>query len=158
MFDSKLAAICLVALISLIVATSCGGGDEQQVDQQQTDDSAAKQAAIDEANRLALEKAKKVNVGPQLQIVTPANGATIPSGPLLISWTASDDSGEKSLIEISIKNVDTGVITSVMPSSASPGPFTWEGYATLPRGDYEIQLKGSDSKLTNVAFCRIKKP
>lgn len=158
MFDGKLVAICLIALVSLIVAASCGGGDEQQADKQQTDDSAAKQAAIDEANRLALEKAKNVNVGPQLQIIAPANGATIPSGPLLIIWTATDDSGEKPLIEISIKNVDTGAITSVMPSSASPGPFTWEGYVNLVRGDYEIQLKGSDGKLTNVAFCRIKKP
>jgi len=158
MFDRKLAAIYFIVLLSMIVAVSCGGGDEQQVDQQQTDDSAAKQAAEDEKNRLALEKAKNVNVGPQLQILTPANGATISSGPLLITWTATDDSGEKPMIEISIKNVDTGAITPVMPSSANTGTYSWEGYSSLVRGDYEIQLKGSDSRLTNVAFCRIKKP
>lgn len=158
MFDRKLVMIYFIVLISMTVLAACGGGDESRVDQQQTDDSAAKQAAEDEKNRLALEKAKQTNVGPQLVIITPANGATVPSGPLLITWTATDDSGEKPMIGITIKNVDTGTVTSVIPDSADTGSTNWAGYANLVKGDYEIQLKGSDSKLSNVAFCRIKKP
>lgn len=159
MVGRRLLVVVTLALISCALAASCGGGGEDAKDQSERDNANMYLNNDDEANRLAIEKANQVNVGPQLQFTAPPTGSAVAQSPLLIEWTATDESADKPTIEVSIKNVDTGVSSVIMPAAPDPGKFEWSGWASQHKGDYEIALKGIDAKgLSNTVFCRIKKP
>lgn len=151
--DKKIVVFLLLILSFVVI--SCGG-DEGGQDRSETSQSGQALANQDDLNRI--DKTKKTNVGPQVEIVSPSTGSTVTESTLLIKWTAVDDSGAVPTAELSIRNVNTNEKNTIMPSKPSTGSFPFAGFGALAKGDYEIQLVSSDGVLSNTAFSRVKKP
>lgn len=151
--DKKCSVFLLIILSFGVIAC---GGDEGGQDRSETSQSGQALANQDDLNKV--DKTKKTNVGPQVEISSPSTGSTVTESSLLIKWTAVDDSGVVPTAELSIRNVNTNEKTIIMPSKPSTGSFTFPGFGELAGGDYEIQIVSSDGMLSNTAFSRVKKP
>jgi hypothetical protein len=85
---------------------------------------------------------------PQVKITSPANGATVPHGSVLVQGTASDNQGGTGIKNVSV-HVDTGatIIPYTTATPVSPGNWsTWSITFNIPTtGSQRIQARVTDN-------------
>jgi len=144
-------------LVASVFIMSCSDSE----DQQQTGAATDALKNLDAENQKNREGQTIPNIAPQVTVLTPATGSSVTASPVEISWTATDQNGDKLGVNVEYRVIGaaTGqdVYKPIMPfTTPDPKKYSWD-IASLAKGDYEVMVKVSDGSLSNVAFSRIKR-
>jgi fibronectin type 3 domain-containing protein len=85
---------------------------------------------------------------PNVQITSPANGATLPSGNILVQGTASDDPGGSGINNVSVRyDVDANIVPYATATPSAPGNWsTWSITLNITTaGSHTILARATDN-------------
>ncbi|MEK6961469.1 MAG: Ig-like domain-containing protein [Nanoarchaeota archaeon] len=149
--------VIILMLITSALLVSCSDSE----DKQQTGAATDALKNLDAENQKSREGQTIPNVAPQVTILAPSTGSSVTASPVEISWTATDQNGDKLGVDVQYRLIGAAASSdSYKPimQFATPDPkkVSWD-IASLAKGDYEVMVKVSDGSLSNVAFSRVKR-
>lgn len=155
--------VLFAIMITLVLVggllSACKKDKEDKKQTQQAQDALKNLDASNQANRA---NQTIPNKAPQVTILAPAIGTVVTTSPLEVSWTITDENKDKIAVDVSHREIVAGAapgeFTVDMPvTTPDPGKFSLDVSNFKKPGDFEIQVRGSDGSLSNVAFARFRK-
>lgn len=152
---------CLSIMFMIVASFFIIACSDDSSDQQQTGAASDALKNLDAENQKNRQGQTIPNQAPQVTIVSPSTGSSVTASPVEISWTASDQNGDKLGVDVDYRVIGAAAgqdaYKPIMPfTTPDPKKFSWD-IASLAKGDYEVMVKVSDGSLSNVAFSRVKR-
>lgn len=159
--DRNLASSVSLVMILMLAASALLVSCSDSEDKQQTGAANDALKNLDAENQKSREGQTIPNIAPQVTVLAPSTGSSVASSPVEISWTATDQNGDKLGVNVDYRMISAAAgqdaYKPIMPfTTPDPKKFSWD-VASLAKGDYEVMVKVSDGSLSNVAFSRVKR-
>ena len=158
----KLPVVMFLVLSFVLVGLLMGACSKDKDDKKQTNTATDALKNLDAANQANRANQTIPNKAPQVTILSPSIGVTVTTSPLEVSWTITDENKDAVAVDVSHREIVSGgtpgeFIIDMPVTTPDPGKFSLDVTNFKKPGDFEIQVRGSDGSLSNVAFARFRR-